>query len=881
MKKRLMALVLCLTVMMTMFAPLANATEEELLLSTATPTPAAATVEPQAESVHESVAPTAAHTEQPSAQPAETAGQPVATAAPAATAVPAETAVPAATAVPAVKVARMEEVKPGTTAETSEENAPLYAWVDQVRQLDEIPYRQTKVTPTQKLTLKGGDVWYHVEYKRAGRHYDGYLSEDVLKVTEPVTLLSQEEGDSQPVVVEPIETENVTPEESQEPEATESVETHVPETTEPAPTESVESHEPETTEATEPQEPETAEPAETEAPEATEVPAAPIMPSVDDQPVAAEEGAEDDVLLQETEEVSGIGLYAASSYTIKVGETVTLQGESGVPNSHSWLSENTDVATVTNVNSSSSTVTGVKAGTAVIKHTYYKNVGAWFKSTEKFEVTVEDPIENAYVYYLKTPDSIPGSNEIGQWGDPVDRDAKVNTTGATWVNDKNITSNVTSYVVSMPGGDELVNGRWLMPKDKYGQHYTAIFNRYKKKLAEDLHIPVENLTEEDITEIYLTPYKISKNNGSTPDKHIDCVITIVTKSHLAFTARFWVKLPGETGEGRIVEAKTYSKDSKIAKTTKAPTGDTGVYPQQLTQNGVTYRFVGWYNEAGKLVADPESWPYTPNPAELSDDVVNFYAHYELLTTDVKIIKQAGGDYASLDSNREFSFTYTVNDGVEKTFTLKPGETHTISNVTVGAKVVVWEVDGTGYEINEYVTTIEGASQNGTTATVQSVGPSGNTVTFTNTRKTGTINVTKLVTGGLGDKTKDFNFTASWQLMGQQTKEFTLKHGGTETIPTIPALPVGTVVTITEDDYTGTNGGYTTSYQIGEGEVTSGREATITVAEGENNVTFINNKEAVPDMGVLLDSLPYVVILAVVVLGAALVIVRRRKHRDDD
>ena len=86
MKKRLMALVLCLTVMMTMFAPLANATEEDLLSTpTPTPAPAAATVEPQAESAHESAAPTEAHTEQPSAHPAETVGQEV-------TAAPAETA---------------------------------------------------------------------------------------------------------------------------------------------------------------------------------------------------------------------------------------------------------------------------------------------------------------------------------------------------------------------------------------------------------------------------------------------------------------------------------------------------------------------------------------------------------------------------------------------------------------------------------------------------------------------------------------------------------------------------------------------------------------------------------------------------------------------
>ena len=144
---------------------------------------------------------------------------------------------------------------------------------------------------------------------------------------------------------------------------------------------------------------------------------------------------------------------------------------------------------------------------------------------------------------------------------------------------------------------------------------------------------------------------------------------------------------------------------------------------------------------------------------------------------------------------------------------------------------------------------------------------------------GNVTVEKLVTGNLGDKTKYFKFVAAYTVNGEsKSEQFYLQHDGTRMLQNIP---VGTVVTITEDNYTGTNGGYVTSYKIGEGEVTSGREATITVAEGENNVIFTNNKVAVPDTGVLLDSLPYVVILAVVVLGAALVIVRRRKHRDDD
>ena len=198
MKKRLMAVVLCLTVMMTMFAPLANATEEELL-STATPTPAAATVEPQAESVHESAAPTAAHTEQPSPQPAETAGQPVATAVPAETAVPAATAAPAETAVPAATAAPAATAVPAATAQPAETAAsPAEEAVSGMiavtagsdvnlrtapgrdsESLGKIAQSGTAVKPLKKVTLPGGEVWYAVEYEGC----TGYVFGDLLTLS--------------------------------------------------------------------------------------------------------------------------------------------------------------------------------------------------------------------------------------------------------------------------------------------------------------------------------------------------------------------------------------------------------------------------------------------------------------------------------------------------------------------------------------------------------------------------------------------------------------------------------------------------------------------------------------------------------------------------
>ena len=163
MKKRLMALVLCLTVMMTMFAPLANATEEDLLSTpTPTPAPAAATVEPQAESAHESAAPTEAHTEQPSAHPAETVGQEV-------TAAPAETA-----------ASPVEEDVSGMIAVTAGSDVNLRTAPGRDSEsLGKIAQSGTAVKPLKKVTLPGGEVWYAVEYEGC----TGYIFGDLLTLS--------------------------------------------------------------------------------------------------------------------------------------------------------------------------------------------------------------------------------------------------------------------------------------------------------------------------------------------------------------------------------------------------------------------------------------------------------------------------------------------------------------------------------------------------------------------------------------------------------------------------------------------------------------------------------------------------------------------------
>lgn len=160
-----------------------------------------------------------------------------------------------------------------------------------------------------------------------------------------------------------------------------------------------------------------------------------------------------------------------------------------------------------------------------------------------------------------------------------------------------------------------------------------------------------------------------------------------------------------------------------------------------------------------------------------------------------------------------------------------------------------------------------------------------------------LTVTKTVTGKLGDTNKAFTFTITkadgasaniidanveiseadrakveWKGNGQ----FTLKDGASITFKNLPSGEYK----ILEEDYTGEK--YETSWQIGtDGEVQEKNStATVTIGTTEQTVHFTNHRTLEPDLGVLLDTLPYIVILAVVAGGVALLMLRKRRKEDD-
>lgn len=163
-----------------------------------------------------------------------------------------------------------------------------------------------------------------------------------------------------------------------------------------------------------------------------------------------------------------------------------------------------------------------------------------------------------------------------------------------------------------------------------------------------------------------------------------------------------------------------------------------------------------------------------------------------------------------------------------------------------------------------------------------------------------LTVAKTVTGLLGDHEKQFSFTLSFDPTIDPEKlakitwtksdgtegaltsyTFTLAHGQNIVFHGIPA---GVTATVTEESYDN----YKTKYKIHDtgalfdwNSPEENNAASVTINATAKTIQFLNQNEAEPDMGVLLDTLPYILILVVVAGGGVLLFLRKRKNDDDE
>ena len=559
-----------------------------------------------------------------------------------------------------------------------------------------------------------------------------------------------------------------------------------------------------------------------------------------------------------------------TGYTVKVNKTISINGKSG--QNHYWSSSESGVATVS-YKDNKATITGVSKGTVTITHKYEYKKYIWSnpeERSESFTVIVEDWYDKAGLYIMYDPEAKPDSNDTTMWTGVVTvggEHAKLgDLNGATWTGNRNIffrniggadSDTAKQYIKYWPDGAAYNGPRVLEPGNLFRQTDVTyngksatlenmIFEMYKGKLvtmytdngyseaqANDI---VKQLKASDIT-FTITPHKISKDNWESdptnPRKHIDCTVTVTCDK--TFTAKFNVKKPGESGY-TTVNSKLYLWKDNEANTVIQYVNDDTVPHEINEKDGSKWVFDGWYpeNDAGTgpdETAAITKWPYKVSEDELTnyggDRVVNFYAHYKKATSNVTITKQVTGLLG--DTNKEFAFNVSItqNNAACTGVTAKKGD-QTVSDLT-----------NFTLKHNE-------------TVTLENV-PIGATITVTEVKP--------------GEHYK-VSATGYGEQNGSDSGNVTFTYVAVANTPTGGDANEAELMLLSVDEDTAVDAdGDAVAYDSG-------------IEVDNNQIIVTNHCGLLPDTGVLLDTLPYIVILAVVAGGVALLMLRKRRKEDD-
>ena len=228
-------------------------------------------------------------------------------------------------------------------------------------------------------------------------------------------------------------------------------------------------------------------------------------------------------------------------------------------------------------------------------------------------------------------------------------------------------------------------------------------------------------------------------------------------------------------------------------------------------------------------------------------------------------------------------------------------------------LVVTDEDETGVNV--------GVSSYGihTATDVDVTDPDNKVQGFTNVYNSGELSIEKQVTGNMGDPDKYFKVTVTFTAPTGTTVTGPISYTGgfaddvgsnpyTSTNPgvieaadwtgdssvssvvvylkddttvTFTNIPEGVTYAIVEADYSAD--GYEASYAFAAadtGDSASATSATGTIEDASDAVTITNNKDVAVDVGVILEDMPYLLIVGVCVAALVLVVLKRRKHSAD-
>ena len=384
-----------------------------------------------------------------------------------------------------------------------------------------------------------------------------------------------------------------------------------------------------------------------------------------------------------TSAVTPTGISISGADTVKQFQTTQLTANFTPADANgkvTWTSSNEQILSV----DENGEVTGKRQGLATITASVQGADKNTLSATKTIEVVKnESPSSGnkreALVYYLKDPTKDANSNGSDQWGPSSLGTAVVNVEGATWTGNKNCFDNVDQRVLSWPTD---LNGTNVVPRSNNA--WNLIFDAYKASIEKELKVTI---TKDDVEEITLVPAKISKDNGTTPDMHLDCNVNIKCKS--VALVKYWLFDANGTKYEMLGSKNYLVKDES---TTQPSDVTSKKFPTTKTVDGVTYTFSGWYTDQSLTTPAPSF------PAKVTGSV-NYYAKY-VAGYQVKY-NLAGGQFSDgstsatekhnvdttvvvkeAPTRQGYKFTGWTVEGLEGTTTINSGKSFTMPNGNV-------------------------------------------------------------------------------------------------------------------------------------------------------------------------------------------------------
>ena len=312
---------------------------------------------------------------------------------------------------------------------------------------------------------------------------------------------------------------------------------------------------------------------------------------------------------------TSLSIFGPETDTVEQFKNITLTTDSDTD--VTWTSSDPSVATI----DASGKVVGVKAGRVTITATTVSAEGKVLTAT--YELTVAESkasATNCYLFFQNSPTANPDSNGTASWFPSGGKHAlgvKVNLDGLNLPGGKNSYDNVANRVTQWPDGS--TGSSWVLDRNgAYSQYWNAVFRAWKDTLSKEQGTQI---TEDDVEEIALYPYKISNNTNVGCGYHLDC--KVVVKCNKAINAVFYLQDADASGFAQY-DAATYKLEKGIAQVA-APSKTPA---DEKTVNGVKYKFMGWCSD--QACTQAVSFPMR------TSENVNYYGKYVACDQSIQV-----------------------------------------------------------------------------------------------------------------------------------------------------------------------------------------------------------------------------------------------------